>query len=87
MLTWLRKKLFPTDKELGWRLTHDEVLAIARTATSDERTKERLGMINKERHPDKRIWNVATATKGSWFEVRVNDETGKVISAKRVGIR
>jgi uncharacterized membrane protein YkoI len=69
------------------RLSADQALAIARSATADDSLSRHLGPVKLEDRSGTPVWIVSSATVGQMLEVSIDDATGKVLEAHHVGVR
>jgi uncharacterized membrane protein YkoI len=69
------------------RLTADQALAIARSATADDSLSRHLGPVKLEDRLGAPIWIVSSATIGRMLEVSIDDATGKVLEVRHSGVR
>jgi len=88
MIGRLVRRLFGTSERPGQtRLSQVAALAIARAAVTDERAAGALRLLRVETEDGRTVWTFWTPAIGSYFQVRVDDSTARVITAGRVGAR
>lgn len=69
------------------RLSADQALAIARSATSSDAMSRHLGPTTVEKRSGSVVWVVSSATVGRMLEVLIDDATGEVVEVRHVGVR
>jgi uncharacterized membrane protein YkoI len=69
------------------RLTADQALAIARSATPNDALSRHLGLTTVKERSGSVVWIVSSATVGQMLEVSIDDATGEVLDVRHVGVR
>jgi uncharacterized membrane protein YkoI len=69
------------------RLSAEQALAIARSATSNDALSRHLGPTMVEQRSGAVVWIVSSATVGQVLEVSIDDATGEVVDVRHVGVR
>jgi hypothetical protein len=72
---------------IATRLSSDQAVAIARAATPDDPLCEDLAMTMVEERDGKPVWIVSSATIGLTLLVVIDDENGRTLEVKRLGVR
>ncbi|WP_156510411.1 hypothetical protein [Labrenzia sp. OB1] len=84
LVQWLWRR--PTRPVLT-RLSEDEARALAQAALADDASSENLVLLSVETAETGAVWIFQTATIGAQWEVKIEDQTGSVLGAKRLGLR
>ena len=79
---WLRG-----EPNIQTRLSADEAIAIARSATSDDLMSRHLALTTVEERDGAVVWIVTSSTVGQMLQVIIDDATGKVLDARHIGLR
>lgn len=88
MFDFIKKKFGGNTKTLiPARLTASDAIKIACETEIASAHKELMTMVSLVMRDGKPTWIVSSATVGSMIKVVIDDETGNVIKAGRVGIR
>lgn len=85
----LIERIFRKDKDdkIQTRLTDSEAITIACTTEIAADHKDKMTLVKVIIEEGRPIWVVNSATMGSMIEVVIDDATGNVIKAGRIGIR
>lgn len=87
MFKFISRWLSGKTANIQTRLSADEALAIARSATSGDSMSQHLARTTVEERSGSVVWIVSSATVGSMIEVSIDDATGKVLDVQRIGVR
>jgi len=69
------------------RMTREQVTALAAKAAAAAKIKQSFGLLTVRQIDGRLTWFARTATVGSGWSVRIDDETGEVGPVRRWGIR
>jgi hypothetical protein len=81
------RRWFSPAREAKTNLTAAQALQIARDAAASDPMGELLSITMLKERDGKPAWLVASATVGASLEVWIDDETGRVLELKHVGLR
>jgi uncharacterized membrane protein YkoI len=87
MLKLISRWLSGKASNIQTRLSADQALAIARSATSGDALSRHLGHTVVEERSGSVVWMVSSATVGQMLEVSIDDTTGEVLDVRKFGVR
>jgi uncharacterized membrane protein YkoI len=68
-------------------LTEADAIRIAKSEDANDMFRNSLNMAHVESREDRVIWEITSATVGKQLVVEIDDETGKIIDTRYIGIR
>jgi hypothetical protein len=73
--------------DLSTRFTEAEAIRIAQEVDASDMFKNALSAANVEEKNNRVVWEISSVTIGKQLVMEVDDETGKIVDSKYIGIR